>query len=241
MKPLPDLLTEMGVETLAVITPNDAYGTSISDAVAARLEGTDIEMTVEQFNPADLDISVSYERAIENSPDAVFFEAIGDITQRLVETRLAVGATDIPTIAGFGVSSIGGGPADWADPDALENLEMQVFRFQRFVLPEEYSDVQTRFFAEIEELGGLTSNVLTPGLFWDVVHMVAAASNQAGSTDGDAVKEVLESESFEIPELMMWSDHGYTPERHFPDPPAEDFSAINPGPVVNGMFQEPTD
>jgi len=234
---LPGHLEEMGVERLAVIVPNNAYGISISDAVNNLLADTGVETTVELFNPEDLDISVSYERAISGDPDAVFFEAIGDITQRLVETRLAVDATDIPTIAGFGISSIGGGPAEWADPAALENLVMQVFRFQVFTAPENYTDVQQRFFENIDARGGLTSNVLTPGLFWDVAQVLAAAANEAGSTDADAVKEVLESGSFEFPELMMWTQHGYTADRHFPDPAPEDFTAITPGPVVNGMFQ----
>ncbi len=234
---LPDLLQKMDVKSLAVIVPNNAYGTSIADAVQNVLRDTDVTTTVELFNPEDLDISVSYERAISGNPDAVFFEAIGDITQRLVEARLAVGATDIPTIAGFGISSIGGGPADWADPAALENLVMQVFRFQVYTPPEEYTDVQRRFFENMEAHGGLTSNVLTPGLFWDVAQVLAAAANEAGSTDADAVKEVLESDSFEFPELMMWSQHGYTADRHFPDPVPDDFTAIAPSPMVNGMFK----
>jgi hypothetical protein len=79
--------------------------------------------------------------------------------------------------------------------------------------------------------------VLTPGLFWDVTQVLTAAANEAGSTDGEAVSEVLEGDDFEFPELMMWSQHGYTADRHFPDPAPEDFTAITPGPVVNGMFQ----
>ncbi len=234
---LPGRLKEMNVKKLAVITPKDAYGTSIADGLKETLAGTGVELTVEEFNPADLDISVSYQRAISGHPDAVFFEAIGDITQRLVETRLSVGATNIPTIAGFGISSIGGGPADWADPAALKNLTMEVFRFQKYVPPEQYTDVQKRFFAHMAAHGGLTSNVLTPGLFWDVIQVLAKAANDAGSTDGDAVKKVLESATFKFPELMMYSHHGYSADDHFPKPTLDDLSFTTPGPMVKGMFQ----
>ena len=61
--------------------------------------------------------------------------------------------------------------------------------------------------------------------------------DQAGTTKAADVKELFESSKFKFPPLLMWTKHGWTESSHFPKPPAIDFGAIKPGPLVDGMFK----
>ena len=232
---LPSILKGMNVHKLGVLTPNDAYGKSIVSAVLAVFAGNpDIDINVEQFNPADLDVSISYQRVVDGKPDAIFFEAIGDPALRMVQARTSVN-TDIPGIAGYGVSGVIATVLD--KPKYLRNLRMQAFRFQQYIPAAQRSPITNRFFTQVNTRGGVPTSILTPGLFWDVTQVMAAGANQAGTTKAADVKELFESSKFKVPPLLMWTKHGWTENSHFPKPPAIDFGAIKPGPLVDGMFK----
>jgi len=233
---LPDALEELGAKSVVALLGNDAYGETMAEGVRSNLEGTGIDVTIETFNLADLDLSIAYERAIASNPDAVFFEAIGDPAQRLVEARQVVGATDIPAIGGFGINSTNGGPSKWASEEANENLYTQMFAATEYVDPEERSDVLGTFFERMEEQDGVQNSVLTPMIFFDIVRVYAAAANEAGSTDAADVAEALEGD-MEYPELVMWSDHHWSADDHFPTPQAEDLAFAPRGELVDGMFR----
>lgn len=187
-------LEDLGAKSVVALLGNDAYGEAMADALASLLEGSGIDLEVEVFKLDDLDLSISYERALSNDPDAVFFEAIGDPAKRLVEAREIVGATDIPTIGGFGINSTDGGPSKWASDAANENLSTEIFASQVYQAAEERSETLTNFFESIEELGGVRESVQAPFIFYDIINLYAAAADQAGSTDADEVKEQLEGE-----------------------------------------------
>jgi branched-chain amino acid transport system substrate-binding protein len=231
-----DGLESLGAESVVALLGNDAYGEAMADAITTRLDGSGIDLTIEQFKLDDLDLSISYERAISSNPDAVFFEAIGEPVQRLVEAREVVGATDIPTIGGFGVNSTDGGPSKWASAKANENLYTEIFTSQIYQAPEERSETLTTFFENIEEFGGVRESVQAPFIFYDVINIYAAAANQAGSTDADKVKENLEGD-MEYPGLTFWQQHAWAPDDHFPSPTAEEFSIVPQGELVDGMFK----
>jgi branched-chain amino acid transport system substrate-binding protein len=233
---LPTALEELGATSVVALVGNDAYGETMAEGVRSNLEGTGIDVTIETFNLADLDLSVAYERAIASNPDAVFFEAIGDPAQRLVEARLVVGATDIPTIGGFGINSTNGGPSAWAAEEANENLYTQMFAAQQYVAPEERSDVLNTFFERMEEQGGVENSVLTPMIFFDIVRLYSAAANEAGSTEASDVAKALEGD-MEYPELVMWSEHHWSADDHFPTPTPEDLAYAPRGELVDGMFR----
>jgi branched-chain amino acid transport system substrate-binding protein len=233
---LPLALEELGAESVVALVGNDAYGETMAEGVRSNLEGTGIDVTIETFNLADLDLSIAYERAIAGNPDAVFFEAIGDPAQRLVEARQVVGATDIPAIGGFGINSTNGGPSKWASEEANENLYTQMFTATKYVAPEDRSEVLTTFFERMEEQGGVANSVLTPMIFFDIVRIYAAAANEAGSTEAADVAKALEGD-MEYPELVMWSDHHWSADDHFPTPQPEDLAFAPRGELVDGMFR----
>jgi branched-chain amino acid transport system substrate-binding protein len=233
---LPDALKELGAKSVVALVGNDAYGETMAQGVKTNLEGTGIDVEVQTFDLADLDLSIAYEKAVSSHPDAVFFEAIGDPAQRLVEARQVVGATDIPAIGGFGINSTNGGPSKWASEEANKNLYTQMFAATKYVAPEDRSDVQKTFFERMDDEGGVQNSVLTPMIFFDIVRIYAAAANEAGSTDAAQVAKALEGD-MEYPDVTMWSDHHWSADDHFPTPKPEDLAFAPRGELVDGMFR----
>lgn len=233
---LADGLQMLGAKSVVALVGNDAYGKTMGDAVTSNLKGTGIDVKLETFNLADLDLSISYERAISSKPDAVFFEAIGDPAQRLVEARLAVGATDIPTIGGFGINSTNGGPSKFATEAANENLYTEIFAAQQYVAPEKRSPILKTFFERMEAVGGVANSVQSPFIFFDIVRIYAAAANEADSTDAEAVATALEGD-MTYPELTLWKNHHWTSDDHFPNPSKDEYAVVPRGELVDGMFK----
>jgi branched-chain amino acid transport system substrate-binding protein len=231
-----DGLKQLGAESVVALVGNDAYGEAMGAAVEEKLEGSGIDLEVEEFRLDDLDLSISYERALDSNPDAIFFEAIGEPVQRLVEARQVVGATDVPTIGGFGINSTDGGPSEWASAKANENLYTEIFASQVYVAPEERPEALTEFFEAMGEVGGVRESVQAPFIFYDIINIYAAAANQAGSTDAEEVTAKLEGD-MEYPELTFWSEHTWASDDHFPSPASEEFAIVSRGELVDGMFK----
>ncbi|WP_139980304.1 ABC transporter substrate-binding protein [Nocardioides litoris] len=232
---LADGLAGLEAESVVALLGNDPYGKSMGEAITERLEGTGVDLRIEEFKLDEIDLSIAYERAISSNPDAVFFEAIGDPVKRLVEARSVVGATDIPTIGGFGINSTDGGPSEWATDEQNENLYTEVFASQVYVAPEERSEALTGFFEQMEKLDGVRESVQSPFIFYDIVNLYAAAASEAGSTDAGKVKEQLEGD-LDV-DLVFWQQHSWSPDDHFPSPESQEFSLVPKGELVDGMFK----
>ena len=233
---LPAALKELKAKSVVALVGNDAYGETMAQGVKTNLEGTGIDVTVQTFDLADLDLSIAYEKAVSSHPDAVFFEAIGDPAQRLVEARQVVGATDIPAIGGFGINSTNGGPSKWASEEANKNLYTQMFAATKYVAPADRSDVLKTFFKRMDDQGGVQNSVLTPAIFFDIVRLYAAAADEAGSTDAADVAKALEGD-MKYPELVMWKKHHWSAKGHFPNPTSDDLTFAPRGELVDGMFR----
>lgn len=233
---LPANLKELGAKKVVALVGNDEYGKGMGAAVEQNLEGSGIDVTIETFNLADLDLSVSYERALSKNPDAIYFEAIGEPAQRLVKAREVVGATDVPTLGGFGIFASAGGPSVFASEKANENLWTQVFSAQKYVPEADRSDELSTFLAGGGS-DGYKGGVLSPMISFDIANIYAAAVEAAGSTDGDAVKKALEDPDTEYPELLLWSEHHWTADDHMPNPKSSDLSMVPRGEIVDGMFK----
>lgn len=232
---LVDGLKELDADSVVALLGNDPYGKAMGAAITERLSGTGIDLKIEEFKLDEIDLSIAYERALASDPDAVFFEAIGDPVKRLVEARAVVGATDIPTIGGFGINSTDGGPSKWATDKQNENLYTEVFAKQVYVAPEDRDDTLKTFFEQIDKLGGVRESVQSPFIFYDIINLYAAAATSAGSTEADKVKEKLEGPL--DTGLVFWNKHSWSPDDHFPSPESSEFSLVPKGELVDGMFK----
>ncbi|MFT4011816.1 MAG: ABC transporter substrate-binding protein [Paracoccus sp. (in: a-proteobacteria)] len=236
---LPHELERMGVKRLAIVTPLDAYGSSIVKSISDVVGAAGIEVKAYQFDPKDLDVTGIFDRAIADAPDAFYIEGNGDVVQRMARARVEVNGTHIPLIFGNSAGATNGGHMSWASGDALKNVRVQTTYVTRYADPDDYSEPQKRFFGNAAE-GVMDKgiSIVGPAYFFDSIQIYASAAEQAGSVDPDKVKAVLESDGFAVPELITWSDlGGYSADRHFPNPPLEDFVFIGPSPVVMGMFK----
>lgn len=235
---LPAGLEMLNAKSVVALVGNDAYGKTMGEAVESNLDGTDIDVEVQTFNLEDLDLSIAWERAIAANPDAIFFEAIGDPAQRLVEAREAIGATDIPAIGGFGINSTNGGPSSFGTERANINLYTQLFAAQEYVAPEDRSDTLNTYFSRMDEVGGVGegNSVQSSMISYDYIRIFAAAVDEAGSTDAEKATEALVGD-MDYPALALWSSHRWTSDYHFPKPAAEEFTTVPRGELVDGLFK----
>lgn len=236
---LPAELDRLGVKRLAIVTPLDAYGSSIVTGVTNAVTPHGIEATAYQFDTKDLDISGIFDRAIADKPDAFYFEGTGEVAQRMVRARVEVNATEIPTILGNAAGVDSNRDVDWGNSKAMDNVRVQTTYVTGYAEPAEYSEAQKRFFDHADKAAmerGVP--IVAPAFYFDMIQLYAKAVETAGTTDPDAVKAALESPDFPAPVLLSWSNFGgYSPERHFPNPPLEDFRFINPAKMVMGMMK----
>lgn len=231
---LPGFLEENDVESLSLLLPEDAFGDGNAQALA---EVLDIEFTEHRFSTDDVDLSVAYERALVGDPDAVYLDCFGDACGRLLDARVAVGATDLLTIAGSGVSGTAGGPAEFSTPDAIENLFMHVFDVQEFQSAEERTEAFAEFFDTFSADNPTDVSILPIVLAYEGTRAYAMAAEAAGSAEASALAEAMTALGEPDSGWIVYpSGPGYTVESHFPDATAEVFSYIPPGPLEDGMF-----
>jgi branched-chain amino acid transport system substrate-binding protein len=241
MAALAPTLADAGITKVTALLGQDAFGEGNVAALESALEGSDVDLTIERFDPEAVDLTVPFERAKSSNPDAIYLDCFGESCGRLFDAREKVGATDIPTYAGSGVSGTGGGPADFASPAATQNVFMHLFSVQKAVPDGEQSPAFQAFFDAYKEKEGGTikSSILPAVIAYDGVRLYAAAAEDAGSTDADKVAGVLEDDF--VPEadyaVVYPNGPGYTADDHFPEPDPELFSYVAPGPVANGLFE----
>lgn len=235
---LPDILTEAGAKNVTAILAEDAFGEGNLQALDAAFEGSGVALDVERFNPEDLDLSVSFQRAEAANPDAIYTDCLGDICARIFEARARVGATDTPMYVGAGASS-GGGPVAIASTEALQKVLMRVDRSQVQIPPEEQSEVYQDFINRLKAGSDeLDTSIYPSVLAFDGVRSVAAAAEAAGKTEPAAIRDAMESLQTEPGYHVDYPDGvGYTAASHFPAIGPGQFSYVVPAPLVGGVFQ----
>lgn len=232
-------LEQRGVRTLGLLVSRDEYGQGVVQAIESHLADSDIQLKTFEFVPTDVDLSASYLAMLAANPDYVYLDTTGDAAVRLLEARVQVGAVDIPTIAGSGMSLTAGGPYRYGSPEANENLEILVFKVEVAVPESEQSETFKDFFARYSGGQPVETSLSTPALTWDQLKLVAAAASQEGALENLPESLVEAIYSLEVPDGYWLTEESfdYGPDKHTPTPTPDDFPFIPSSPMVNGQYQ----
>jgi branched-chain amino acid transport system substrate-binding protein len=228
------------VTKLTALLGQDAYGQGNVAAVTEALKGTGVTVDFESFDPAAVDLSAAYDKAVATKPQAIYLDCFGASCGPLFAAREKSGATNILTIGGSGVSGTGDGPTSFTDAAALKNFYMGLFAVQVYHAPGDRSVAFDAFYKAFskQEGGTVKASILPAAIAYDGVRAFAAAAAKAKSVSAPKVAKALESYTPAKNYLVSYPDgFGYSSTSHFPAGNAKDFSYVLAGPAKDGMFQ----
>lgn len=181
-------LTVPGVEKVAILTENTDYGIPAAEETASGLNENGVETVTFSVDIGTQDYAGIVQRIRAEDPDMIITLATGEAAYNFTQQAAdaGIGPLDIPFQTG---------------QDALEssaywrNVPDGQYAFvQRIGLPENRFNEKGRAFAEVYKertgKGAVESYAMEA---YDSIAIISQAVNEAGSTDGDAVVEALES------------------------------------------------
>jgi branched-chain amino acid transport system substrate-binding protein len=225
-------------ETVAVLAPEDASGDSTVAAMEKVFEGSSSALDVFRFNPADLDLSVAYQRAIEKKPDLVYANCLGAPCVRVVAARESVaGGTDIPMFGDASMSGSAGGPAAGVPPTAIENLHVLIFDGQLKKAEKDQTEAFKVFYSGLTEQldpTGLSSATIA----YDGLRMYAAAAEKAKSVDAQKMIDAINENDWPAGYFVTYGKAKLTwnPDHAFPQQPDDAFAVVQVGPLEGGLY-----
>jgi len=231
-----------GYKKLSVLAAEDASGDGMVSSAQEIYKGTGVDLQVFRYNPADVDLSVAYQRAVADKPDAVYSDCLGAPCVRLIAARTSVvGGTDIPMIGGVSMAGAAGGPAASNTAEAIENLHIVLFDVH---LKRPASEQTPEFKAFYKALlkDGTPTAMSTPSVTFDGMKMYAAAAEKAQSTDPAKLIKAINDMKWKPGAFVTYGAAAvdYTPDSSYPTLPDNAFAVVQAGPLVGGQY-EPLD
>jgi branched-chain amino acid transport system substrate-binding protein len=234
---LADYVKNEGFEKVGILAASDETGTAGSTALQTAVDDAGLESEVVSYAAAAVDVSPELEKLRSGDPDVVLYIANGSQIPVILKSRQKIG-WDVPTIADLSTGS----NDIWklADGDPAAGTSAMVYPIQAYVEPSEQTEEFKAFNAELAEVGvpPYTSSLTLYGLAWDIMHLVQAGAEQAGSTAGPDIAKALEN--LEQPDPQPWvvfTDETFSPDNHFLAPDVSQFKVVEIGPTVDGMIK----
>lgn len=209
---LPEKLEAENVEKLVVLTSQDGFGEGTLAAVSANIDDIPgLEVVKQTYDPAALDLTTAFQRAVEEKPDAVFFDCYGAPCPRLFEARDRVpGADDLLLLGGTGVSQVDA-PSSIASEQAQANFEFIVWQSQ--IVSEEPTEAFTSFTDRFDTSDDV-DNLNLGAIAYDAIRLWAKAADAAGSTEAEAVIAEVDAGVEADPGYWLTSDEMTFEEGH---------------------------
>lgn len=181
-------LTVPDIEKVAILTENTDYGIPAAQETSEGLKSGGVETVVFSVDIGTQDYAGIVQRIRAEDPDMIITLATGEAAYNFTQQAAdaGIGPQDIPFQTGQDALESG---AYWRNvPDG------QYAFVQRIGLPESRFNEKGRAFAEVYKKrtgkGAVESYAMEA---YDSIAIIAQAIEEAGSTDGDAIVEALES------------------------------------------------
>jgi len=225
-------------DNIAVLAPEDAAGESAVSAIKTKYADSDITVDIFRYNPADLDLSVAYQRASEGKPDAIYANCLGAPCNRLVASRLSVaGGTDIPMFGDISMAGSAGGPAANAPAEAVKNLHVLMWDDMLKHPAKDQTEEFKAFYSGMADAGPVTSTS-APGIAYDGLMMFAAAAEHAKSTDPAKMIKAIRDIKWPAGAFVTYGKAAldYTDKSAFPTLPDNAFAVVQVSPLDGGQY-----
>jgi len=223
------------VERVAVVTADDALGDAVTAGFKAAA-GSDLSVTEVRFKSDSVDLTATFQQAMDADPDWIFMEGSGAQIGHMLEGRIKAGAEKVPTVAG-GAATGQVNLLQIAKEGQLESVHGVLMPVQAYVDPADRGEQFTTMLERIKAQGPLETSLFTYALAWDIIGIWSAAVTAAGdSPDGPALKTALEN--LKLPEDPQFPimRNTFSADRHFPRLEPEHFTVGRFTDFVDGMY-----
>jgi branched-chain amino acid transport system substrate-binding protein len=174
-----DALNDKGYKSIAILAPNNAYGTGIVDSVSEAFEGLGGEVTTSGlYTEGQADYRQELGRLKDTDPDAYVVTTYGKDGTTINKEIYELGMTDKPVFDIYMSQDVPD-----ADPQSVEG---------RIGMDVNATSVDGKAYADFyKETYGETFISSFNGYAYDAVMMLAAAINEAGSAEPQAIADAM--------------------------------------------------
>lgn len=213
---------EYGAERVAIVHYNGTQGKVAAEAMVGALEERGMEpATVQEFSAQSTDLTPQLLEIQKSDADVILsFNQTGADTGRLI-LGLRQLNSDVPVVGSYG-STFATQTKDVAGPDAYSNFKAVTWGAFSACDADSVRPEVTDFVTEAEGMFGddpaWESVALDYMAIWrDALHLLAAAVEETGSTDGETVTEWLETEAVDDEESLGLVHEGFamSDDNHF--------------------------
>ena len=181
---------------------------------------------VEKFENADVDMTAQLTRLKEKGADTVIIVGNAAPGAQLMKSRERMGWT-VPIVSHWGIS--GGRFPELAGPTAGDAHFVQTYSFfgKQGTVGERVLAALKKKYPQIKGPEDIFSPVGTANAY-DAMHLLVQAITQAGSTDGDKIRDALENLSGKYEGLIKTYDHPFSKTQH---------DALGPGDYIMVRYE----
>ena len=206
--------TKFGATKVGLMLINNPWGESNEKGLAAADETNDaVEIVgVETFENGDVDMTPQLTRLKDAGAEAIILVTNTPPGAQMMKSRERMGWT-VPVVSHWGIA--GGRFPELAGPTAPDAHFVQTYSFFG-----EQSPVGAKLIAalaakydDVDGPGDIMAPVGTANAY-DAMHLLALAIEQAGSTDGDAIRQALEDLATPYEGLIKTYDKPFSAENH---------------------------
>jgi branched-chain amino acid transport system substrate-binding protein len=203
---------KFGAKKPGLILINNPWGESNEKGLlAAAKENVEI-VGVEKFENADVDMTPQLTRLKEKGADSIILVGNAGPGAQVMKSRERMGWM-VPVISHWGIS--GGRFPELTGPTAGDAHFVQTYSFFGKLNPvgQRVLAALTKKYPKIKGPEDIFSPVGTANAF-DAMHLMAMAIAQAGSTDGDKIREALENLQGKYEGLIKTYEHPFSKAEH---------------------------
>jgi len=181
---------------------------------------------VEKFENADVDMTAQLTRLKDKGADTVIIVGNAAPGAQLMKSRERMGWT-VPIVSHWGIS--GGRFPELAGPTAGDAHFVQTYSFfgKQGAVGERVLAALKKKYPQIKGPEDIFSPVGTANAY-DAMHLLVTAIAQAGSTEGDKIRDALESLSGKYEGLIKTYDHPFSKTEH---------DALGPGDYIMVRYE----
>ncbi|NDV86526.1 ABC transporter substrate-binding protein [Aurantimonas aggregata] len=205
---------KFGAAKIGLMLINNPWGQSNEEGLeAADAENDAVEIVgVEKFEAADVDMTPQLMRLQAAGAEAIVLVVNAPPGAQVMKSRERMG-WDVPVVSHWGIS--GGRFPELAGPTAGDAHFVQTYSFfgELGTVGDAFMQKLMAAYPEITGPQDIFSPVGTANAY-DAMHLVAQAIEQAGSTEGDAIRVALENLETPYEGLIKTYDKPFSAEEH---------------------------
>jgi len=232
-------MEEEGYEKVAILNGDDPYGNEFAAQGETIFSEEGYEVTeVRNFDTESLDMTPQLSALEATDPDVLVLDAYGAPVLYVLEGLEKLG-WDVPVL---GNNSVTASPATSTEAptgllgtDLVDNLRMQAFNST----VKDSDDTETVEAVEQMVDAGEIRSTLILAYNYDTMWLIKQAAEDAQSLEAEDLAAALEKQEVQqAADTVILQNYNFTADSHSPQPDADEFQFISPGPLVNGQFDQ---